>query len=133
MSVKAGQAQDLAIRLGAEDTRALRAEKQRVYSECRGSIDDLFVAADQLRNRTTGAVDLASALGAMYRATAAVKLIAPGPLGDLANTTARAMAETATANAAVLDADNKVYNNRQSLYRLMREDLSVDERAGSAS
>ncbi len=120
---------NLATSIHAEDRRVLQAEKQRVYSEFQGSLDDVFVAALNLIDRVTGKADLNSALTIMYRATAAVKLVAPERLGELAAATAQAVAdETGTARAGTdaFDRDNKIYKNRQELYRLMREDLGVD-------
>jgi hypothetical protein len=120
---------NLATSIRAEDRRALQAEKQRVYSEFQGSLDDVFVAAVHLDDRVTGKADLNNALTVMYKATAAVKLVATEELGELANATAQAMAnETGTARAGTdaFDRDNKIHENRQRLYKLMREDLGVD-------
>jgi hypothetical protein len=120
---------NLATSISAEDRRALQAEKRRVYSEFQGSLDDVFVAAVHLNDRITGKADLNSMLTVMYRVTAAVKLVAPERLGELTNATAQAVAdETGTARVGtdVFDRDNKIYKNRQELYRLMREDLGVD-------
>ena len=119
---------NLATSISAEDRRALQAEKRRVYSEFQGSLDDVFVVAVHLYDRATCEANLKSALAVMYRATAAVKLIAPEPLGELATTTAMAAAaETGTARVGTpeFDRDNKIYNDRQQLYQLMREDLGV--------
>jgi hypothetical protein len=127
---------NLSTRINAENLRALQMEKQRVYSEFQGSMDDVFVVALRLHGRDTGEADLSAALNVMYRATAAVKLIAPEPLGNLANETAQAMAnETGTTRVGtdIFDRDNKIFNNRQELYRLMRIDVGVDLQAHGES
>jgi hypothetical protein len=120
---------DLRERLGAENNRGLVVEKRRVYSEFQGRMDDVFVAAVQLYDRKTGRADLRDALGAMYRATAAVKLVATPEIGALANKIAQTAAdETATKKVGTreFDRDNRIYDGRQRLYQLMRMDVGLD-------
>ena len=48
---------NLATRINAENWLALQAEKQRVYSEFQGRLDDVFMVAIYLRDRATSDAD----------------------------------------------------------------------------
>ena len=127
---------DLQAGIGAADKRALQAEKLRVYSQFHGTLDEVVVRAVRSDARTTGKADLNNALTAMYRATAAVRLIAPERLGQAVRKAAEDVAsETGTdrLGSREFDRDNYIYNQRQELYDKMRVDLGVEEEEAGAA
>jgi hypothetical protein len=112
-------AQNLHASNEAEDRRALRAEKMRVYSEFQGEIDNILVSVRPDEEKKT--------VAALYRAAVAVTLIAPDAIGALASDMAKDAGSIADALVSPMRGD-QVSRNREKLYRMMRSDLGTDSR-----
>jgi hypothetical protein len=113
-------AKNLQARNDAEDRRALRAEKMRVYSEFQGAIDNLLVEG--------GVSDKGQAIAAIYRSAATVTLIAPGAIGTLAHSLAREVAKMRESTfVRAIGLHDRINVDREELYRLMRADLGTDQ------
>ncbi len=116
--------------LRADDSRVLRSEKLRVYSQFHGTVDDVIVLGVVQKEERTSAAQVNDALTAMYKSTAAVRLIATISVGNLANDTAKAaVAEVGSARMGTheFDRDNAIYSLRQQLYAEMRADLGIQQ------
>lgn len=111
-------AENMRVSIEAEDMRALRAEKIRVYSEFQGAIDNLLV-----RESIGSAQD---AVAVIYRSAAVVSLIAPGDIGRLSRDLARTCANLIGDFIVSKDTD-PISDKRVELYDLMRADLGTDK------
>jgi hypothetical protein len=111
-------AENLRASNDAEDRRALRAEKMRVYSEFQGAIDNLLVEG--------GVSNTRQAIAAVYGSAAAVTLIAPEDIGTLARYLAREAGKLADPVSVGVARQDTISGNREELYELMRADLGMD-------
>jgi hypothetical protein len=120
-SVKAA-AENLRASEDAEDRRALRTEKIRVYSEFQGSIDNLLVREGLVSGGGGG-----GPVAAAYRSAAAVTLIAPADIGTLARYLAREAGKITEAPVTLISDVSSFEGKRENLYDLMRADLGTDQ------
>ena len=126
-------AENLQQSIRADDLRALRAEKIRVYSHFHAAIDDVFVTAvavnSSAENKPTVS-DLNEALTGIYKSAAEVRLIAPRVIGELATKIGIKIANEAvesTTKPRDFDTNNEVFGLRGNLYEVMTEDLNIED------
>lgn len=125
----------LKMTINADSKRAIMADKRQVYSKYHASLDDVFTAANILRtehgpDRPKYLSELQMASVIMFNATSDVRLTAPADIASLARKVADTLSGAAWRAAQTgsdVDQDNAVYNGRQELYDLMRDDLGVPE------
>jgi hypothetical protein len=124
------QARNLQLSIGAENRRAMLADKRRTYASFHTSLDRIMILAGEQVPASKPEIDrhmskLDKALTTMYSAASEVVLIAPVEIGALAHVTAREFGRGAKdalrPEGGGVDVDSA---KRERLYDLMRAELA---------
>jgi hypothetical protein len=110
---------NLRARDDAEDKRALRSEKMRLYSDFQAAIDSaLFVG---------GASDPREDIAAVYRSASVVILIATEEIGTLVRYLAEEVTKGREEVVSTGSVPDTIHSKREKLYGLMRIDLGTNQ------
>jgi hypothetical protein len=109
--------------ISAEDKRAMREQKMRIYAAFQGTVDTVIDAAGQRPD------ELGQAQAAMHKALAEVVLVAPTAVGDLAGTVSESAISSTKKNVdphGAIARNRDMNRFRDQLYQAMRADLGTD-------